>query len=409
LVRYAALQRLGQGSASRCVRVAQSANDSNEHVRLLAIDLLAGCSDLDGIGELVLARLQLPTTRMAWHEPAHALVTLAQLDTIQARAVLPAFAAHELSWVRLYAARAATALGDEATLSELAGDANDNVRQAAITGLSDVAGHDADSLYVAQLSRDDYQLIMTTAQVLEGSPAWESTLPLLLIALRRISLEERETSRDPRIALLDRIEEFGSVQHAKALEPYLTDFDSVIAGRAAEVMGGWTGGDHHVQPRRPPEQARPSLREIRRLAGTHPVLVMQGGGEIVLQLFPFEAPTNVVRFARLADAGYFDGLTFHRVVPGFVIQGGSPGANEYMGDGPYTRDELGLRSHTRGTVGISTRGRDTGDGQIFVNLVDNVRLDHNYTIIAEVIDGMTTVDGVLEGGIIERIEWRDTP
>ena len=102
-------------------------------------------------------------------------------------------------------------------------------------------------------------------------------------------------------------------------------------------------------------------------------------------------------------SGYFDGLTFHRVVPNFVIQGGSPGANEYAGDGPYTRDELTARPHLRGTVGISTRGRDTGDAQIFVNLVDNVRLDHNYTIFAEVSAGMDVVDAVLEGSTIERI------
>jgi cyclophilin family peptidyl-prolyl cis-trans isomerase len=87
-----------------------------------------------------------------------------------------------------------------------------------------------------------------------------------------------------------------------------------------------------------------------------------------------------------------------------VIQGGSPGANEYEGDGPFTRDEVGLLSHWRGTVGISTRGHDTGDGQIFVNLVDNLRLDHAYTIVGTVVQGMDVVDGVLEGARIERAE-----
>jgi cyclophilin family peptidyl-prolyl cis-trans isomerase len=130
---------------------------------------------------------------------------------------------------------------------------------------------------------------------------------------------------------------------------------------------------------------------------------MQGGGEIEIELFAFEAPTNVARFARQAREGYFDGLTFHRVVPNFVIQGGSPGANEYMGDGPYTRDELTARSHLRGTVGISTRGRDTGDSQIFVNLVDNVRLDHNYTIIGAITEGLDVIDTILEGATIESI------
>jgi len=58
-------------------------------------------------------------------------------------------------------------------------------------------------------------------------------------------------------------------------------------------------------------------------------------------------------------------------------------------------------------VGISTRGRDTGDAQIFINLVDNVRLDYNYTIVAEVSAGMNVVDAVLEGGTIERITFHE--
>ena len=116
-----------------------------------------------------------------------------------------------------------------------------------------------------------------------------------------------------------------------------------------------------------------------------------------------DAATNVARFVRLAKKGYYDGLTFHRVVANFVIQGGSPGANEFVGDGPFTRDELTDRSHLRGTIGISTRGRDTGDAQIFVNLVDNIRLDHNYTIIADVVEGMDVVDDLLEGGRIARV------
>ena len=73
--------------------------------------------------------------------------------------------------------------------------------------------------------------------------------------------------------------------------------------------------------------------------------------------------------------------------PNFVIQGGSPHANEYAGDGPYTRDEISHQAHWRGTVGLSTRGRDTGDAQIFINLTDNVRLDFNYTIYGEVVEG----------------------
>jgi cyclophilin family peptidyl-prolyl cis-trans isomerase len=130
---------------------------------------------------------------------------------------------------------------------------------------------------------------------------------------------------------------------------------------------------------------------------------MVGGGTFEIRLMPWAAPTNAYRFARLAEAGYYDGLTFHRVVANFVLQGGSPDANEYSGDGPFTRDEVGLIGNWRGTLGVSTRGRDTGDGQMFINLVDNVRLDHDYTVFAEVARGMGVVDQVLEGATIRRI------
>ena len=134
-----------------------------------------------------------------------------------------------------------------------------------------------------------------------------------------------------------------------------------------------------------------------------------GGGRFELRLFPADAPLTVSRFVRLVQSGYYDGLTIHRVVPNFVVQGGSPGANEYMGDGPFLRDEVGLRSHRRGAVGISTRGRNTGDAQFFVDLVDLPRLDHDYTVFAEIVSGMETVDGLLEGDMMERVEIVTAP
>ena len=96
-------------------------------------------------------------------------------------------------------------------------------------------------------------------------------------------------------------------------------------------------------------------------------------------------------------------------MPNFVIQGGSPDANEYVGDGPFMRDELGLRSHTRGTLGISTRGRDTGDAQIFVNLIDNFRLDHDYTVFGEIIEGMDVIDRIQAGAVLASVEVLGPP
>ncbi len=76
----------------------------------------------------------------------------------------------------------------------------------------------------------------------------------------------------------------------------------------------------------------------------------------------------------------------------------SPGANEYVGAPRYMRDEPGTTPHLRGAVGISTRGHDTGDGQIFIDLVDLPGLDRDYTVFARVTSGMEVADRVTRGG-----------
>ena len=115
---------------------------------------------------------------------------------------------------------------------------------------------------------------------------------------------------------------------------------------------------------------------------------------------------TVDRFLTLAvKDNYYDGMALHRVVPNFVVQGGGPGANEYAGHKAYMRDEISASSlNTRGSVGLSTRGRNTADAQFFVNLVDNARLDYDYTIFANVMsDDMPVVDAIEEGGQIRSV------
>ena len=134
-----------------------------------------------------------------------------------------------------------------------------------------------------------------------------------------------------------------------------------------------------------------------------------GGGSFTVRLFPDEAPATVARIIRLARAHYYDGHILQRVEPNFVIQGGGPDASEYVGDATFMRDELTPRSHFRGTLGISSRGRDTGDAQWFINLVDNPRLDHDYTVFGEVASGRGIVDQILEGDVIAHVEVIGAP
>ncbi|HET7620273.1 MAG TPA: peptidylprolyl isomerase [Gemmatimonadaceae bacterium] len=344
--------------------------------------------------------------RLAMHRAAHAIVALAHLAPARATALLPAVAASDAWQARMYAARAAAILGDTARLLSLAADPAPNVRTEAVAGLSRVAGHASDSVYIEALSAGDYQLVLMAAQALRDTPRPDAAIPALERSLARISAEKRETSRDPRIALLVTLRDLGSAQLAEALLPYLVDFDPAVADTAAAMVSAWTGRPYRSAPRPLPPVDEPP-RDVAALRAARVRVTMapgSGGGSFELRLFPDDAPITVSRFVRLVRSGYYNGLTWHRVVPNFVVQGGSPGANEYVGDGPFLRDEVGLRSHRRGSVGISTRGRNTGDAQIFIDLVDLPRLDHDYTVFAEVVSGMATVDRLLEGDVMAKVE-----
>jgi cyclophilin family peptidyl-prolyl cis-trans isomerase len=207
------------------------------------------------------------------------------------------------------------------------------------------------------------------------------------------------------MAVLERLQELGSADQAAALEPYLADTDPRVAAQAARMIGAWTGRSTSAAPRPRAEQSDALTdADLDRLARTTVRVTMEGGGLFEMKLLADLAPLSCARFASLVARGYYNGLTFHRIIPNFLIQGGSPGANEFVGYSRYMRDEPGRASQLRGTIGTSTRGRDTGDAQIYVNLVDSPRLDHDYTIFAEVTRGMDVVDRILEGAVMQKVE-----
>ncbi|MDH3199211.1 MAG: peptidylprolyl isomerase, partial [Candidatus Krumholzibacteria bacterium] len=352
----------------------------NMGVRLTALDALADpCPDLAGQRTLLLDVAR-SVDAGAWRPATRALRSLAGRFPADAANVLPVFAQHDNPFVRVYAAQVAATLSDGAMLDRLLQDPIHNVRTAALQGLYLLRGHGAEDAARAQMNQDDPQLVMTAARLLEGAPARRSTAEASLAAFERLSAAQRETWRDVRMGLLARIAETGSADDSGRLIPYLSDYDPLVATEVANMLQTWNGRPYSARPQLLPRLALPTAAELRDMEEVQIVLHVREGGEIVIDLHPYSATTNTYRFYQMVRQRWFDGLTFHRWAPNFVIQGGSPHANEYFGDGPFTRDEVGA-THWRGTVGISTRGHDTGDGQIFVNLMDNVRLDHAYTIV----------------------------
>lgn len=414
LVRLNALHSARSGeSRPDCTPIHTALGDRMISVRLAAIDALAEpCADSAIVNAKLDAFTKAPRTgpdnldglRREWHAPSHALVSLAHTDTARAATRLPRFA-HAGAWqARMYAARAASVLRDSASLRLLAADSNENVRAAAIDGAAVVMKHSADDLYVQALGAHGYQLVMSAAHALAGSTN-SAAVPALLDALARLTTERRENSRDPRMAILTRLEELGRADMLPRLIT-VSDFDSTVAIKSAAFASRLSGSA--VAPSVTPLPIRDEPLAAIALGGDVRLRITMaaasGGGVLVVQLHAEEAPATIARLIRLARAHYYDGLTFHRIEPIFVLQGGSHGATEYVGDGPFMRDELGSRSNERGTVGISTRGRDTGDAQFYINTVDNPRLDHDYTVFGTIVSGLDQIDSVLEGDRIAKIE-----
>ena len=309
---------------------------------------------------------------VAWQAAAHAVVAMARLQLDDARPRAVALAANAQWPLRVYAARAFGILHDSVRLRALVHDRDDNVKEAVILALRGLTGHADDSLYIGALRANGAQAVRAAAGALEGSPRPEAR-QAASDAFERWVARDNASARDARIALL------------------------AAAGRPAS--------DDRPPPTTseiPKDAVALALGADVRLRVT--MAPSSGGGSFTVQLRGDVAPIMAARVLGLVRRRYYDGLTWHRVEPDFVIQGGGPGANEYVGYARYFRDELGTVPHVRGTVGMSTRGRDTGDAQWFVNLRDNVRLNRDYAVFAEVIDGMEVVDGVLEGDAIDRIE-----
>ncbi len=127
-------------------------------------------------------------------------------------------------------------------------------------------------------------------------------------------------------------------------------------------------------------------------------------GKITLRLLPELAPVTVANFIELARAGFYNGLIFHRVVPGFVIQGGDPRGDGWGGPGYTIPCEYSATLYDRGVVGIAHAGKDTGGSQFFITHTPQPHLNGRYTVFARVTEGMDVVDAITIFDKIERIE-----
>ena len=130
-------------------------------------------------------------------------------------------------------------------------------------------------------------------------------------------------------------------------------------------------------------------------------------GVMKVEFFEKDAPNTVDNFIKLSKKGYYDGLTFHRVIPNFVIQGGCPNGDGAGGPG-YTIDcelEGDNQYHDKGVLSMAHAGRNTGGSQFFIchNRENTQHLDRNHTVFGKVVEGVDIVDEIGMGDIIQKI------
>ena len=134
--------------------------------------------------------------------------------------------------------------------------------------------------------------------------------------------------------------------------------------------------------------------------GSKPVvsIELENGGVVKLELYPGDAPNHCAAFVDLAKKGYYDGLSFHRVVPGFVVQGGCPEGTGSGGPGYRLKAEFNERPHLTGTLAMArTPDPDSAGSQFYICLAPQAGLDRQYTVFGQVLEGMELVQRVRQG------------
>lgn len=136
----------------------------------------------------------------------------------------------------------------------------------------------------------------------------------------------------------------------------------------------------------------------------------ENGEKIAIELFPNEAPGTVANFEKLANEGFYNGLTFHRVIQGFVAQGGCPNGNGMGGPG-YTikcETEGNPHKHIPGALSMAHAGKDTGGSQFFIVHEAQPHLNGVHTVFGQVIEGMDTVLRIRQGDVMKEVKvWEE--
>jgi len=403
-----ALGRIGDPAAGPALVRLLQAKDTDIPLRVEAVTALATIHT-PAVTDVLLDSLTdpLPAIRAA------ALGSAAALDPDEFVAVLSGLDPDPNWSVR---AALASALGTLAPdiglprLTSMLGDQDQRVVPAVLDALVKLHAPNVADVLLQRLKADDPVVRATAATGLgeirppEGSQALADAY----------QAGQRDLIYTPRTAALAALTKYGAVAATPVLRAALGDKDWAVRVRAAMLLKQLdpaSADDVDRQIRPAPTTQSADAYQATRLVNppvSPAVYIETDRGTIQVELAVLDAPLTAENFVTLARKGYFDGLSFHRVVLDFVVQGGDPRGDGEGGPGYTIRDEINERLYLRGTVGMALDPwPDTGGSQFFITHSPQPHLDAKYTVFGRVIAGMDVVDQIQPGDLIRRVRVWD--
>jgi cyclophilin family peptidyl-prolyl cis-trans isomerase/HEAT repeat protein len=397
--------RLRASQASQALTAIAFSGTAPPMLRVEAVQALA----LTGAGDGREALLDLVSDKSA---PVRAAVlnTLAKLESETFLTILSGLEPDAQWSVR---AALATTLGTfpaevvAPRLQAMLADSDLRVIPAVLTSLGKIRAPKIETVLLEWLTHEDPIVRMAAASSL-GDLQPQGAAEALATAYR---FGERDTTYVARAAALAALAKYGAPAATETLRAALTDKDWAVRVRAAELLRPLDSStDVETAIRPAPGSREVSGADVSQLVSptvSPHAYVETDKGTIEVELAVLEAPLTARNFMTLARKGFFEGVTFHRVVPNFVVQAGDPRGDGEGGPGYTIRDEINQRPYLRGSLGMALDWEDTGGSQFFITHSPHPHLDMRYTVFGHVVSGMEVVDRLEAGDVIRKVRVWD--
>jgi cyclophilin family peptidyl-prolyl cis-trans isomerase/HEAT repeat protein len=291
-------------------------------------------------------------------------------------------------------------------LTRMLTDSDQRVIPEVLNALTKLKAPDIAKILLEKLQADDVEVRAAAATNL-GELKPEGAVEALVAAYKR---GEVDLLYDVRGAVIEALSNYGPAVGVPALRTALGDKDWAVRVRAAELLKKLDPAIDAIHAIRPAPAGRPINYEALSVADppvSPRVYIETEKGTIEIELDVLDAPRTCENFISLARKGYFNGLSFHRVVADFVVQGGDPRGDGSGGPGYTLRDELNEEPYVRGAVGMALAWKDTAGSQFFITHSPQPHLDAKYTVFGRVVAGMDVVDSITQWDVMKSVSVWD--